>query len=90
MPRRCTVNESAPTSEMIASDTIAFMPWISETTVTIELSDLFAVTGATGRDNGRSDCPGPANECCTSGKSGRSAMARRVRALLRSEHAAAV
>ena len=32
------MNESAPTSLTMAFDTIAFMPWISETTVTIDVT----------------------------------------------------
>ena len=32
------VNESAPTSLTMASDTIAFMPWMSVTTVTIDVT----------------------------------------------------
>ena len=35
---RWMVNESAPTSLTIAVETIAFMPWISVTTVTIEVT----------------------------------------------------
>ena len=38
MPYRSTTNESAPTSETIADETIAFMPWMSDTTVTIEVT----------------------------------------------------
>ncbi len=36
--RRCTTNESAPTSVTMAVDTIAFMPWMSDTMVTIEVT----------------------------------------------------
>jgi hypothetical protein len=32
------VNASAPTSVTMAFDTIAFMPWISDTTVTIDVT----------------------------------------------------
>ena len=36
--RRWMVNESAPTSLTMAVETIAFMPWISDTTVTIDVT----------------------------------------------------
>src|SRR5689334_24568558 len=36
--RRWTVNASAPTSVTIAFETIAFIPWISDTTVTIDVT----------------------------------------------------
>ncbi len=35
---RWIVNESAPTSLMIAVETMAFMPWISVTTVTMDVT----------------------------------------------------
>ncbi len=36
--RRWMMKESAPTSLTMALDTIEFMPWISETTVTIDVT----------------------------------------------------
>ena len=35
---RCTTNVSAPTRPTMAPETVAFNPWMSDTTVTIEVT----------------------------------------------------